>query len=389
MPRDELLGRLEAARPRLLDLAAAPRGSRRSEAPSRGAGSATRCTATISTISRSSSRGPTSSGSARSTATRSCADPRPLGPGRVRGPGRGHRGRLRPADPAAPARGLDDAGRHARLGPHRSRHAPRRLGRGGRPGGRGVRAAGLLAVRPGRRDRRLERPDGRPLARDGHRADARPLRPDAGRAARGRRSPVHGRPALARRLELGLRLPPRPRPQAPRDARPVEREPALDGRYAADADRADDALAEPVDRGDRRGRRPARVPAPPARPVGRLYRRGRRRTPAVHGLVARRLSDPADRLGQARVRPAMVTRRPPARVRPRRGDLGRRGRRVAPDAGRRPTGPRSRAALVARRPPDRLPVATSRLDPGLADRRAGAPPGSAGERAASAASRPS
>ena len=39
-------------------------------------------------------------------------------------------------------------------------------------------------------------------------------------------SPVHRRPPLARRLELGLRLPPRPRPQAPRDARPVEREPA-------------------------------------------------------------------------------------------------------------------------------------------------------------------
>ena len=129
----------------------------------------------------------------------------------------------------------------------------------------------------------------------------------------------------------------------------------------------------------------ARVPAPPARPGGRLHGRGRRRAPAVHGLVARRVSDAADRLGQAGVRPAVVTRRPAARVRARRGDLGRRGRRVAPDPGRRPTGARSRAALVARRPPARLPVAPSRLDPGLADRRAGAPPGSAGERAASAA----
>ena len=57
-------------------------------------------------------------------------------------------------------------------------------------------------------------------------------------------------------------------------------------------------------------------------------------------VPARRLPDPADGIGEADLRSAMVARRSPARLRPRRRDLGHGGRRVAPDPGRR----RSRAA---------------------------------------------
>ena len=98
----------------------------------------------------------------------------------------------------------------------------------------------------------------------------------------------------------------------------------------------------------------ARVPPPPARPGRRLHRRGRRRAPAVHAVAARRLPDPADRVGEGRLGPAVVARRPPPRLRPRRRDLGRRGRRVALDprrrqARRRPCGRAGRPTAVASR----------------------------------------
>ena len=80
-------------------------------------------------------------------------------------------------------------------------------------------------------------------------------------------------------------------------------------------------------------------------------------------VAAWRLSDPAHRLREAGLRSAVVARRPPARVRPRRGDLGRRSRRLAArSVSSREPGRRPRAALVARRPPDRVPVAPARLD---------------------------
>ena len=91
----------------------------------------------------------------------------------------------------------------------------------------------------------------------------------------------------------------------------------------ADADRTDHAVAQPDDRGDRRGRHAARVPAPPARPRRRVHGRGRRSAAAVHADVARRLSGPAHRLGEARLGPALVARRASPRLRPRRRDLGR------------------------------------------------------------------
>ena len=120
---------------------------------------------------------------------------------------------------------------------------------------------------------------------------ARPLRRRRGpRSLGGRRDPDGRRPALARRLELGLRLPARPRPQAPRDARSVVRRPA--GWPATpDADRPPPGRSDRRDRtdhrGDRRRRVAARVPRPPARPRRRLHGRGGRRTPALHPVAAR------------------------------------------------------------------------------------------------------
>ena len=52
-------------------------------------------------------------------------------------------------------------------------------------------------------------------------------------------------------------------------------------------------------------------------------------------VAARGAPDPADRLGEARLRPAVVARRPPPGLRPRRRDLGHRSRRLAADPGRR------------------------------------------------------
>ena len=115
-----------------------------------------------------------------------------------------------------------------------------------------------------------------------------------------------------------------------------------------DADRADHPVAEPDHRGHRRGRDAARVPPPSARPCRRLHRRGRRGPAALHAVAPRRLPDPAHRLGEARLRSAVVTRRAPPRVRPRRGDLGRRGRRLARDPRRRQA--RRRARRRAGRP---------------------------------------
>ena len=76
---------------------------------------------------------------------------------------------------------------------------------------------------------------------------------------------------------------------------------------------------------------------------------------------------------EAGQRPAVVARRPAPGVRPRRRDLGRRGRRLARCV--RVVGQarwRPRSALVAGRPAPGLPVASARLDAGLAHRRAGA-----------------
>ena len=85
------------------------------------------------------------------------------------------------------------------------------------------------------------------------------------------------------------------------------------------------------------------------------------------------------------IRSAVVARRPAHRVRPGRGDLGRRDGRLAPDQSRRQARRRPRSALVARRPQAGVPVAPARLDPDLADRCAGPAPRPAGDRAEAAA----
>ena len=152
-----------------------------------------------------------------------------------------------------------------------------------------------------------------------------------------------------------------------------------------DADRPHDAVAQPHDRIDRGGRDARRVPPPSARPDRRLHRGGRRRAPGLHPVAAGRVSGPADRLGQAGLRSPVVARRPARRVRPRRGDLGRRDGWLAPDQGRRQARWWPRPALVARRPPSRVPVTPPRLDPDLADRCAGPAARPAGDRAEAAA----
>ena len=190
MPRDEVIGRLDGGATAAARSRPSPRGGDDPRVPSRGAGSATRCTATISTISRSSSRGPTSSGSARSMATRSSRT-------RARSTSPGSWPRTRPSRPTSTRLsgrfrlrpGRRRTSRPAGTSPITLRTSP--IGRRKAPGGRGVRAARLLAVRSGRGDRRLERSDGRPLPRHGDRGDARPLRRGRVRAARGRRPPVH------------------------------------------------------------------------------------------------------------------------------------------------------------------------------------------------------
>ena len=98
--------------------------------------------------------------------------------------------------------------------------------------------------------------------------------------------------------------------------------------------------------------------------------RGRGRPPAVHALAARdRRAGHADhRVREGDRRTAVVPRRPAPGVRPGRGDLDRRGRRVPVHEGRPQARRRPRPAVVAGWPADRLHLAPTRLVAGLADR---------------------
>ena len=156
---------------------------------------------------------------------------------------------------------------------------PRRLGRGGRRG----RSTSTTAAATGWPIRTRASTPGTSgwSPRRAARARSSHARPGTTRRAtallRRGRHPDARRAALARRLELGLRLPPRPRPQAPGDARAVVPRP-LDWPEPARPDgrrRPRPPAGRPDDRGDRRGRAAARVPPPPARPGRRLHRRGR------------------------------------------------------------------------------------------------------------------
>ena len=234
------LARLAAARPRLLG---GRRAARRRHDPRRrrlGLGVHRPCTATTSTTSRSSSRGPTTLRARQVDGDPFVADPRAADHAGFRGPGRG---RSRPTFDAllrtVPARRwtvgevtpgwtLRDHvghladwadGRRPRdrgLPPRRRRGWPTRT-RASTPGTSGMVAAARGRDAGSRRWRATTRP----------------------RAAllRGRRHDRHRGAPLAGRLELGLRLPARPRPQAPRDARSVVRDrgdwPDADGRLIA------------------------------------------------------------------------------------------------------------------------------------------------------------
>ena len=180
MPRDEVIGRLDGGATAAARSRPAPRRPRRSASRRAvGLGLHTRCTATTSTTSRSSSRGPTSSALRQADGDPFVADPRAARPGRVRGPGRG---RSRPTSTALvrplPPRPL---GRRRSVTPGwdltRPRRAPRRLGGGGRPGDRGVRR-GAATGWPIRTRGSTPGTSGwsRRSRGDGHRGDARPLR---------------------------------------------------------------------------------------------------------------------------------------------------------------------------------------------------------------------
>ena len=144
-------------------------------------------------------------------------------------------------------------------------------------------------------------------------------------------------------------------------AHPVDLQ--LDRRAPPDADRTHHAVAQPDDRGDRRGRGPARVPSPPARPAGRLHRGGRRRTAALHArvcAVAIRASSPPRR-SPSPIRSGRPTVVALAFVR---DDeiwvIEADGSRLI--ASCRQARRRSRTALVARWASPRLPVPPARLD---------------------------
>ena len=323
--------------------------SRRSAATRRGAGSTSCCTATTSITSRSSSRGPTACASARSMATRSSPTrARPTMPASARRRPRSRRSSTRSSGPsradAGPPRsvtpGLDAA---------RPRRPPGGLGDGRRPGHRGVPRHRHLAGRSRGGHRRLERAARR---RDPRTRARRPssLATTTARAAllAAVETLADRGPALAGRLELGVRLPARPRPQAPRDARAVVRRGRLAGGLM------------PTDRtpGAATGAAGLTIEGIVAVESPREFRiHPRERTVAYTAEVAgaRQLftlslrgtgapRDAADRVGEADRRSAVVARRPAAGVRPGRRDLDRRGRRVAAHEGRRP----SRAAGVTR-----------------------------------------
>ena len=91
---------------------------------------------------------------------------------------------------------------------------------------------------------------------------------------------------------------------------------------------------------------------------------------------------PAHRVGEGRLGPAVVARRPAPRLRPRQGAADRRRRRQ-PRRDRHLRDRHRAAALVAGRPATRVRRPPPRLVAGLARRRPGAPPRPAGARPAS------
>ena len=187
--------------------------------------------------------------------------------------------------------------------------------------------------------------------------------------------------ALARRLELGLRLPVRARPQAPGDAGPVVRGRGLAGRRRADAaDRRSAADDRAHDRG-RSSRSTRRASSASTRVTASSRTRRRRAARAscsrCRSGAGRRPSSPRRRRRSSE--PAVVAGRPAARLHPRRGALGRRGRWLAVDPGRG----QARAARASRT--GRPTASASRSSRGAV---AGRRSGSSTRRCRAAAARP-
>ena len=241
-------------------------------------------------------------------------------------------GRLRRPAADRPARSLGRRRGDARLdGPR-----PRRpiSPTGPRKASRAIevfRRDGRVAGRPGRGDRRLERADGRGRARRIAGSDARPLRAGPAGAPRRRRHRSTSRSSARRTAGAG----PTTASTATSASTLAMLGPVVRDRGAGRTRWPDAGIIErgpdrPHDRGDRRRRGAARVPPPPARPRRRLHGRGGRRPPAVHAARCAAATPTQLTASEKAVsRPAVVARRPAPRLRPRRRDLGRRGRWVA------------------------------------------------------------
>ena len=221
--RDASWRRLAAARPRLLALAGAC-PPERSAATRRGAGSTWSSTATTSTTSRSSSRGPTSCALRQADGDPFVDDPRAADHAGFRRPGRGSSSAQFDAlvRPSRSSAGTTEAVTPGwTLRDH--------VGHLADWADEGVRAIDVYQ----RRGHWLADPDegidawnermSSAAAGETPADDAGPLRRGPGALLDAVDDADRRGPALAGRLELGLRLPARPRPQAPGDARPVVR----------------------------------------------------------------------------------------------------------------------------------------------------------------------
>ena len=338
MPRDEILERLDARSPRAARRWRPPDRCRDPRRRAVGLGLHDPPRPLPGPCSGSSSRGRTRCASARSTATRSSTtrDPRSRRVPRRRTTAiQADFDRLIRTIPADRWR---RRGHHARLDLARPRRAPRRLDGGGPPGARRLRATRPLAGRPRRGRRRLERPDGPRPPRQLHGGDAGSLRRDArGDAGRGPDLPMddlrspdgwswaydclygHTRKHLAL---LG--------PWCAAQAWPAG--PDLMATTAAPTS----TRSRPDDRG-RSSRSSRRASSGSTRATGSSPTRPT--SPARASSFTLNLRggypDPGDRVGEGRLRSAVVARRSAPGVRPRRGDLGHRGGRLAVDPGRR------------------------------------------------------